>query len=529
MAKRDGESKRILIGIANSAKTHVMSWIGLGIFWSWLWIIIQRPTFDYRLWDTAIAWRIITLVACAIMFAAVLVSDRFRKSWIDGAAFERFGIIAVAAYTIVYLLLDAFGIASSALEIAGTVLAGPVVAYFYVGWGRSIASLGTRVAFACCSCALVVTVFCSVVVFWIDAPTQDVAIMLLPLISLIIFRFVIVKSQSPDHSTAPAVADENETEENGGAMSLKFLVTVFIMGTALGLLHALFNTVLFEKCSDPYCPLRLLHPLFSASISTEDFYGYASIAGLVLALIVIVVSVSLFKMNFRKLVYQVGFPLMALGFLIIASDSGLAIGGISHVSGTNFVLGELFYIAGYYYTEVIMWTICAYLIVQHRANKTRMFAWTGFVLIVGQLTGFLVSFPLSSIVASQAVLCIIAIFALLFSGLLIATNESMWAEWGGARPTEEEAAIGPFRQACQDLAREAGLTDREAQLLVLFAHGRNIDFICNELYISKNTAKTHSRNIYRKLDVHSQQELINAVERKIDSIRTDEMLDPAIE
>ena len=37
-------------------------------------------------------------------------------------------------------------------------------------------------------------------------------------------------------------------------------------------------------------------------------------------------------------------------------------------------------------------------------------------------------------------------------------------------------------------------------------------FICAELYISRNTANAHRRAIYSKLDIHSQQELLDIVE-----------------
>lgn len=45
------------------------------------------------------------------------------------------------------------------------------------------------------------------------------------------------------------------------------------------------------------------------------------------------------------------------------------------------------------------------------------------------------------------------------------------------------------------------------------ARGRDVAFIAEELTISKNTAKTHVRNVFTKLDVHSRQDIIDIVER----------------
>ena len=55
------------------------------------------------------------------------------------------------------------------------------------------------------------------------------------------------------------------------------------------------------------------------------------------------------------------------------------------------------------------------------------------------------------------------------------------------------------------------LTPRESEILALLAQGRSIAVIQEKLVVSKNTVKTHVKNIYLKLDVHSQQELIDAV------------------
>lgn len=56
------------------------------------------------------------------------------------------------------------------------------------------------------------------------------------------------------------------------------------------------------------------------------------------------------------------------------------------------------------------------------------------------------------------------------------------------------------------------MTPRESEILVLLAKGRTIAIIARDLQIAKGTARTHTERIYRKLDVHKQQELIDLVE-----------------
>ena len=50
----------------------------------------------------------------------------------------------------------------------------------------------------------------------------------------------------------------------------------------------------------------------------------------------------------------------------------------------------------------------------------------------------------------------------------------------------------------------------------MLVRGRNAQYVADKFFISNSTAKAHIHNIYRKLDIHSQQELINLVENAED-------------
>lgn len=66
---------------------------------------------------------------------------------------------------------------------------------------------------------------------------------------------------------------------------------------------------------------------------------------------------------------------------------------------------------------------------------------------------------------------------------------------------------------CSKVVKRYGLTPKEAEIVELLARGRNSQAIQEKLVVSRNTVKTHVKNIYLKLDVHSQQELIDLVEK----------------
>jgi DNA-binding CsgD family transcriptional regulator len=65
-----------------------------------------------------------------------------------------------------------------------------------------------------------------------------------------------------------------------------------------------------------------------------------------------------------------------------------------------------------------------------------------------------------------------------------------------------------FLTSCQTLSTRFELTPREAEMLPLLGQGRSVAAVSKLLFISENTTKSHVRSIYRKLDVHTKQELI---------------------
>lgn len=79
---------------------------------------------------------------------------------------------------------------------------------------------------------------------------------------------------------------------------------------------------------------------------------------------------------------------------------------------------------------------------------------------------------------------------------------------GTAAPSESAA----FDAKCTSIARLYQLSPREAEILPYLARGRNNAYLQEKFVISPHTAKSHIYNIYRKLDIHSQQKLMDFVE-----------------
>ncbi len=76
----------------------------------------------------------------------------------------------------------------------------------------------------------------------------------------------------------------------------------------------------------------------------------------------------------------------------------------------------------------------------------------------------------------------------------------------------EERKTGWFTNRCEEIANCYLLSRRETEVLFFLAKNYNASYIQEKLCVSRSTAKTHIAHIYRKLDIHTQNELIRMVE-----------------
>ena len=99
-----------------------------------------------------------------------------------------------------------------------------------------------------------------------------------------------------------------------------------------------------------------------------------------------------------------------------------------------------------------------------------------------------------------------------------AAREARRAEMEGAGASTPAPAAMPSAQAQpdpQEWFRDAfDLSERETEVALLIAQGRSKSYIAEALCLSENTVRTHAKNVYTKLDVHSKQELIDLLQNR---------------
>ncbi|MCL2883521.1 MAG: LuxR family transcriptional regulator [Coriobacteriia bacterium] len=186
--------------------------------------------------------------------------------------------------------------------------------------------------------------------------------------------------------------------------------------------------------------------------------------------------------------------------------------------------------------DILLWCMLAFIVSQTKASFVIIFGFGRGAFAAGSALGWMIGawvFPQVSTFMISLIFIILATLVLV-SAILVFSEKDFddlfssifetelaledLASANGATLVPESEANGtreharPYIEACTRLGGLAHLTTREQDIFELLALGRGSDNIAQRLQISQNTARTHTHNIYTKLDVHSRQELITLVE-----------------
>ena len=154
------------------------------------------------------------------------------------------------------------------------------------------------------------------------------------------------------------------------------------------------------------------------------------------------------------------------------------------------------------------------------------------IALASSLTSFFLAILTGAVVGQEvlpaspqvaAIICVLAITIVTLYGL---GSNRVWTARGlqaaSKASHDVESSDGVWKKSCALVAQESGLSERETEVFALLAKGRNAGYIEKKLYISNHTVKAHMLKIYRKLDVHSIQELIDLVENRKETLKNED-------
>lgn len=210
------------------------------------------------------------------------------------------------------------------------------------------------------------------------------------------------------------------------------------------------------------------------------------------------------KLDFDTMVFGVGLPTLGLGLagiVLCVTDRTAAI--LIQETANLFV-------------EALTWGVTSYLVLYLGASATWVSLAPSLMLFLGQLAGIALG-ACSMGMGRFGDVLVLVLFAVMLASVWLQRPRGDLSGWGAVRPPVlEGTGPAPLDLACARLAAAFGLTAREEEVLRLLAMGRTKHSIASRLTISEDTAKTHILRVYRKLDVHSQQDLMDMVEERQD-------------
>lgn len=337
-------------------------------------------------------------------------------------------------------------------------------------------------------------------------------------------------------------------------ISLMFVMYAACRPLAIRVLEDMQTALAGREASitEPDSYLPFAHAFFVAIFVFRIAYGFAltfeSVDGIpqttMLGLIPIVLLLVLaLKSGNRRagILYEAAALLIVAGYLfIIVLHGRVVVGYPSLVDGCLFAGSECF--------EVLVWFALSAIGARNPSNALAVFAWgraaSSFGLLCGANFGHwanaLPDNLETSVLVAGVLFCFMAVNLTVLKGFSFQdtidgvqpvkavrialypddTSEGQRKEEIADRtPAEVEqehtttrALSDALTASCDGMAQKYHLTPREREVLGMLAHGRNAPYIQEKLVLSRNTIKTHVQNIYAKLGVHSQQELIDSVE-----------------
>jgi DNA-binding CsgD family transcriptional regulator len=103
---------------------------------------------------------------------------------------------------------------------------------------------------------------------------------------------------------------------------------------------------------------------------------------------------------------------------------------------------------------------------------------------------------------------------LYFVYLLLSPGLKAWRSmFVPSKAPTSHAPMDGLETRCEELAQAGSLSKRESEIMLFMGRGYSPAFIAKKLFLSDSTVRSHVKNIYRKLNVNSREDLLQLIDR----------------
>ncbi len=414
--------------------------------------------------------RFVLTIAGTVVALGVLALIFWRKPQISLSTrrFPYAVFAGCASFALVLLVLPSFAEASFPVVALGAFLSGVGNSFALILFGELHARMGFRFVPIACAVESVAGVVLFAAFSLLPMAGQMIADALLVLAAAALFRAYAQGSVCSSDVPDPSKVD----------MTVRSLVVLAVL---TGFAYGLVRTFAIGGLDEAGMRLGM----------TSECLGSCLCALLLVVVFVLQRRQSLFE---QCLIFVV--PLVATGMLLISMQS------VSAVVPTAINTG------GFACFFDLMWYFAAVLAAHGEKRRVSLLvALLFFASQSGQLLGALVPAQFANAFSSGLIYLLLLILTLLMYWRAKANRDSATAQDRGpmlSTAREEET----IRNSVDDWVQRYGFSPREAQIALLLVQRTPYRQIGEELFVSGNTVKTHVRNIYRKADVSSREELL---------------------
>ena len=489
-------------GQSERASSNLLVLVASALFWSWFDSSVFRPTFLTPFASSA--WMFFPYIVAAIasggavLLAACLAcrgssgtasasrADFRQRGWISGAACALAGTI---------VSLAGAALTSLPLVVLGAIGVGASCGVFQLAWGTIYFCGGSRFAGRTVALSIALGVLVDALVMGLGSWFSVAFTAVLPLASAGLALLLIRENAFPRAPIQKPVEQQPHETVFGshrtlGGLPLSLLVAFGLFGLSFG-----------------YCQQNAVFlPASLANYSSDALIVARGITSLV---IFVLLALLPFK---SYAVFKVGTLVGIAGFVAAPLLSLIDTQGITQ---------SLVIAVGYTTFDIATWALMAELVSATNGNPIKSIGYGRFSIHAAEVLAIVACNALSAFPgAADAINSTFGYGCVIAEMLLLADNSALWLLIRTDMQTGEkdaetfcEARSGrPGTGRAAGIARIASaydLTERESEVLALLAAGHGRARVAQALGISENTLGTHIQQLYRKLDVHSRQELLD--------------------
>ncbi|MEC4184277.1 helix-turn-helix transcriptional regulator [Adlercreutzia sp. R21] len=400
------------------------------------------------------------------------------------------------------LLLGFFLSSALGLLVAAAVLVGAGTTCCFICW-EHVFSFGTvREGQQRIIAGSALSILAFAFLFVLGSDTTLFTVALLAFLNLVLlYASLVLERRCPAAPAAPdgiaedfpSLSDPNPREAEGAFASLRVMVQRFgkpvLCIVMVGIISPVLGNVAYPE------PLAL-----------EENCLLVLSANLLSACILGVIWFVLRKSTTVVRVYVILFPLLVTALLLLPFVADAFRIAIMFVGSFAFTLFSI---------VMMMWCITAAR--QWQMSLTEVYALFGGITYGSRLVGQCLASVISSSSLSQETQIFASVAILLYGCSLVMFVLARRGETRTGSAPAVASGVDVLHEACRQLSQEHGLSARQSEVLDLLVHGYDVPSAAKKLFISENTVRTHMKKIYALMDVHSKQEIIDAVNARCSS------------